>query len=145
MNRHQLESIYNALQMHLIYTSIKNYLGWWLTSPNNYFQIFFFFEPTAGGGSPSGKIIWMLFIILGVVDPLRFFMIEIISKGVEKIKIIWENYLRWWLTTYDCWLSYFILRGCEMMVISSTSLHFFQPRIPWNFFEGWCSSLAPVK
>ena len=39
------------------------------------------------GGNPSGKIVWMLFIILGMVDPLRFFMIEIILKGVEKMKL----------------------------------------------------------
>ena len=71
----------------------------------------------------------MLFIILGMVDPLRFLMIEIISMGVEKMKLF-ENLFKMVIDNLRLLIVKFILRGCEMMVISSISLHFFQPRIP---------------
>ena len=81
------------------------------------------------GGSPSGKIVWMLFIMLGMVDPLRVFMIEIISKGLRK----W-NYLRkLFKMVIDNLLLLIVIFYFEGLWDDGdffNKLHFFPPRIP---------------
>ncbi len=95
--------VYNNIPLYtfIINHTIRNYLRWWLSSPNIFFRIILFTNLLLGG-YPSDKIIWMLYIILGMVGPCDFSWLKLFRRGLRKFNYLRKCFRWWWRTVADC-------------------------------------------